>query len=59
MVVDASWANQPREGSQQAFMILRSDKALFEGEALVNAVDWSSGKIHRKVRSTLAAERRA
>ena len=29
---------------------------LYEGKALTHLIDWGSGKIHRKMRSTLACE---
>jgi len=56
IVHDASFGNQPGEGSQQGYLTMISTEGLFHGKAPVHLVDWSSSKIHRVVRSTLAAE---
>ena len=53
-VHDASYDRQPRSGSQQGFLLLLTDEK-FKAK-VVNVVDWCSSKIHRVVRSTLAAE---
>ena len=56
---DASFGQQTGQGSQQGsvVMIAGNSKALTEKiEAQVCVLDWSSSKIHRIVRSTLAAE---
>ena len=55
-VSDASFMGQGEAGSQMGFLLLRAPVALFDGEAQCHLMDWGSGKIHRKVRSTLAAE---
>lgn len=55
-VVDVSFMGQPREGSQQGFITLVAERAVLEGEGLCHMVEWGSEKVHRKVRSTLAAE---
>jgi len=55
-VHDASFMGQPREGSQQAYALMLCSTKLFEGKSKTHLIDWSSGKIHRKMRSTLAAE---
>ena len=55
-VSDASFMGQGEAGSQMGFLLLRAPVALFDGEATCHLMDWGSGKIHRKVRSTLAAE---
>ena len=56
MVHDASFGNQPGEGSQQGYLTMVATPALLKGDAPVHLVDWGSSKIHRVVRSTLAAE---
>ena len=55
-VHDASFMGQPREGSQQAYCIMLTTTELYDGRALTHLLDWGSSKIHRKVKSTLAAE---
>ncbi len=55
-VHDASFMQQPREGSQVGYCIVLSTKALYNGKAVTHLLDWGSSKIHRKVGSTLAAE---
>ena len=55
-VNDASFMGQGEAGSQMGFLLLRAPVALFDGETTCHLMDWGSGKIHRKVRSTLAAE---
>ena len=57
MMTDASFARQPREGSQQGLLLAVGDRRLvFDGEAPASPVAWSSTRIKRVVRSTLAAE---
>eukprot|EP00439_Symbiodinium_sp_Y106_P065138 s4301_g10.t1 len=56
-VTDASWANHPDGGSQGATAVIAFDKALLTGaRARCSLVWWKSGKLRRKVSSTLAAE---
>ena len=56
-VTDASWANHEDGSSQGAVAIVAFDKSLLEGEvAACSIVWWKSGKLRRKVTSTLAAE---
>ncbi|CAE7242722.1 engB [Symbiodinium sp. CCMP2592] len=56
-VTDASWANHPDGGSQGATAVIAFDKALLSGaRARCSLVWWKSGKLRRKVSSTLAAE---
>ena len=55
-VHDAGFGGQPRCGSQHGFFISMTNTDIFTGEAPINFVDWSSCRIHRTVRSTLAAE---
>jgi hypothetical protein len=56
VVSDASFMGQPNEGSQFGYCILLGSTQLYDGEAKTHMLDWSSSKIHRKVKSTLAAE---
>ena len=53
-VHDASYDRQPRGGSQQGYMTLVTDRGLSGRPAIV--LDWVSSRIHRVVKSTLAAE---
>ena len=53
---DASFMQQRDSGSQFGYAIMIAPITLFEGPAVTHLVDWNSSKIHRKVRSTLAAE---
>ena len=55
-VCDASFAGQPRSGSQQGWAILLTTTDILDGTAKANMVEWGSRKIHRVVKSTLAAE---
>jgi hypothetical protein len=55
-VHDASFMQQTREGSQQGYAIMLGSTDLYDGAAVTHLLDWGSSKIHRKVRSTLAAE---
>ncbi len=55
-VHDASFMQQLDEGSQYGYALLLGPEAFFDEEKVVHLIDWSSSKIHRKVRSTLAAE---
>ena len=56
-VTDASWASHEDGSSQGAGAIVAFDKSLLEGEvAACSIVWWKSGKLRRKVTSTLAAE---
>jgi hypothetical protein len=56
VVQDTNFAQRPGEGSQLGYCVLRSSADLFNGEAMCHFMDWGSGRIHRAVRSTLAAE---
>ena len=53
---DASFMQQPGEGSQYGYAIMLAPVTLFEEPTVTHLLDWNSAKIHRKVRSTLAAE---
>ena len=47
---------QIRERSQHGYEIMLGSTDLHDGAAVTHLLDWGSSKIHRKVRSTLAAE---
>ena len=54
---DASFDRQPRGGSQQGYIVVLGGKDLaIQEEFYASPIAWSSTKIHRVVRSTLAAE---
>jgi len=53
---DASFGGRTNNGSQQGYVVAISTTKALEESRPMNAVDWSSSKIHRVVRSTLAAE---
>ena len=55
---DASFAQQPGHSSQQGYLVLMSVGGAFTTPEKQPSmlIDWSSTKIHRVVRSTLAAE---
>ncbi len=54
---DASFDRHPRGGSQQGYIIVIGGKELaIKDEFYASPVAWSSTRIHRVVRSTLAAE---
>ena len=53
---DASFMQQLNGGSQSAYCLMLCDTAMYEGKARTHLLDWGSSKIHRKMRSTLAAE---
>jgi hypothetical protein len=55
---DASFAEQPGGASQQGHVIFvaQSESLTCAKETSMHVVEWSSGKIHRVARSTLAAE---
>ena len=55
-VHDASFMQQLNDGSQSAYCLMLCSTKLYEGVARTHLLDWGSSKIHRKVRSTLAAE---
>ena len=55
-IADASFAGQPRGGSQMGYAILLSTSPILDGSAKAVMLEWGSKKIHRVVRSTLAAE---
>lgn len=60
VVTDASWGNAERGASQGAYGVLCYDRSLVdEGKGRTNLLHWKSGKIHRVVSSTLAAEAQA
>ena len=57
VITDASYANAAKGKSQGAFAVIAYDKGVIEkGEGRCNLMHWRSGKIHRVVNSTLAAE---
>ena len=59
-MTDASWANVEETYSQGGFGVLAFDKSVIEcGLGKTNLLHWRSGKIHRVVSSTLAAETQA
>ncbi|CAE7827253.1 RE2, partial [Symbiodinium necroappetens] len=59
-ITDASWANHSDGSSQGAAAVIAFDKKLLSGErALCSLIWWKSGKLRRKVGSTLAAEAQA
>ena len=53
---DASWANMPNFASQQAQLTGLTTSRIVKGPSAIHLIDWGSGKIHRKVKSTMAAE---
>ena len=55
-VHDAAFMQQPQEGSQAGYLIMLAPVGLYDGPTVTHLLDWNSSKIHRKVRSTLAAE---
>ena len=58
-VHDASFAGQPRGASQQGSvtLLMGSSKGLTAKEEVpAHIIDWTSAKVHRVVRSTMAAE---
>ena len=55
-VTDASFAGQPKGGSQMGYATIMAEKGILDGVARTNLLDWGSKKIHRVVKSTLAAE---
>ncbi|CAK9108923.1 Retrovirus-related Pol polyprotein from transposon RE2 (Retro element 2) (AtRE2) [Includes: Protease RE2 [Durusdinium trenchii] len=60
VVTDASYANVSKGKSQGAYAVLAMDKkVLSTGAGKCNILHWRSGKIHRIVNSTLAAETQA
>ena len=57
MMTDASWNRQPRSGSQQGCVIAFGDRVREKvHQAPLCIAAWSSTRIERVVRSTLAAE---
>ena len=55
-VTDASFAGQPNGGSQLGYATLTAERSILDGSARANLLGWGSKKIHRVVKSTLAAE---
>ena len=53
---DASFGNMPKSGSQGGEMIFVCEKSVTSTDVPAALVEWSSKRIHRVVRSTLAAE---
>ena len=53
---DASFMQQLNQGSQYGYAIMLAPVSLYDGPTVTHLLDWNSAKIHRKVRSTLAAE---
>eukprot|EP00435_Cladocopium_sp_Y103_P031408 s420_g7.t4 len=57
VVTDASYANASESTSQGAFGVVCADEDILKGgEGRMNLLHWRSGKLHRVVNSTLAAE---
>lgn len=57
VVSDASWANAGGGKTQGGHMLLTCDEEMLQGkQAVCNLLRWKSGKLHRTVGSTLAAE---
>ncbi|CAL1154344.1 unnamed protein product [Cladocopium goreaui] len=57
VVTDASYANAPKGKSQGAFAVIAYEESMTStGEGKCHILHWRSGKIHRVVNSTLAAE---
>eukprot|EP00435_Cladocopium_sp_Y103_P026760 s1698_g6.t1 len=60
VVTDASYANAAKGKSQGAFAVIAYHRDMIsKGSATCNLMHWRSGKIHRVVNSTLAAETQA
>ena len=55
-VTDASFAGQPNGGSQLGYATLMAERSILDGSARAKFLDWRSKRIHRDVKSTLAAE---
>ena len=55
-VTDASFAGQPSGGPQLGYATLMAERSILDGSAHANLLDWGPKKIHRVVKSTLAAE---
>ena len=43
-------------GSQYGYLVMLAPTDLYDEKTVTHLLDWNSAKIHRKVRSTLAAE---
>ena len=57
VITDASYANAAESTSQGAFGVVCADLDVLEaGKGKMNLLHWRSGKLHRVVNSTLAAE---
>lgn len=57
VITDASYANAEGGASQGAFRVFAAHEDLMEkGQGITNLLHWKSGKMHRIVNSTLAAE---
>ena len=57
VVTDASYANAKDKASQGAYGVICCDEDVLEGRrGTTNLLHWKSGKMHRIVNSTLAAE---
>ena len=52
---DASFCRQPRGGSQQGYLLMITGSDMKSGQVMATT-EWGSSKIHRVVKSTLAAE---
>ena len=55
-VTDASFAGQPKGSSQMGLAVFMSTGKILEGSGTANMIEWHPKKIHRVVKSTLAAE---
>ena len=57
VISDASWANARGGKTQGGHMLVTFDRSMLDGHrAVCNLLHWKSGKLHRTVNSTLAAE---
>ena len=57
VVTDASYANAEESSSQGTFGVICADESVLSiGCGRMNLLHWRSGKMHRVVNSTLAAE---
>ena len=55
-IADALFMQQIGKGSQCAYCIMIAPTSLYEGKEVTHLIDWNSGKIYRKIGSTLVAE---
>ena len=55
-MMDASFVGQPSGRSQLGYTTLMAERSILDGSARANLLDWGPKKMHRVVKSTLAAE---